>query len=173
MIHTIDIEMKLFTLTQNLPTTRWIAMDPTGFMKTALRQSPFTKGFDADDIGGWLKSLPESYSIAIIWYFKMKPFLYSTDGAKLFERSILPGHEAKDRDAPRSWITVARRVLGVPVPPRSGSTKEIYTLIFAFLQKEEEDSLLTFVHRMSFLDSPDETKPADEKSELDVACFLE
>lgn len=164
------IEMTLFMLTQNLPTTRWIATDPNGFMKMALKESPFTKEFDADDIGGWLKSLPFNYSIAIIWYYKMKPYLVSSDGTKLFERSILPGYEAKDRDAPRSWITVARRALGEHVPPRRGSTKEIYKMIFNFLRKEEEDSLLTFVHRVSFLDNAVETQPID--AELDISCFL-
>jgi hypothetical protein len=167
------IEMKLLAATQDLPTTRWIATDPRGFMKTALKQSPFTVGFDADDIGGWLKRLPPDFSLAIIWYYKMKPFLYSTDGAKLFERSILPGFEAKDRDAPRSWITVARRVLGSHVPPRSGSTKEIYQQIFDFLQMEEESALLTFVERASMLETDFDESLAAKQAELEIACFLE
>jgi len=165
--HYIEMALKMLP-EEDLPTKRFIATDPKGFMKMALKESPFTKEFDADDIGGWLKSLPNNYSIAIIWYYKMKPYLHSSDGAKLFERSILPGYEAKDRDAPRSWITVARRVLGEDVPPRSGSIKEIYKLIFDFLRREEENSLLAFVHRESFLDNGVlETQELD-----DIACYM-
>ena len=148
--------------------TYLITKNPKKFMWDALKESPFTKEFDPYDIGGWLKSLPYKYSITIIWYYKMKPYLYSSDGAKLFERSILPGYEAKDRDAPRSWITVARRALGEDVPPRSGSIKEVYNQIFDFLRREEENSLLAIVHRESFLDTDVlETQGLD-----DIACYM-
>jgi len=160
-------EMALFMIAQNMPTKEWIAHDPIGFLKMVLKENPF-EPFDVDDIGGWLKALPLYYSVAIIWYFKMKPLLSSSGGTKLFQRAFTPSHEARDRDAPRSWVTVARRVLGQHVPPRSGSVKEVYNQIFDFLQREETESLMRFTRSCSM----QETGIATNIDDFEFAAFI-
>lgn len=160
-------DMSFNLIAQDMPTKKWIAENPTGFMKVVLKENPF-EPFDVDDIGGWLKTLPLYYSVAIIWYYKMKPFLSNSDGTKLFERAFTASHEARDRDAPRSWITVARRVLGEHVPPRSGSIKEIYNQIFNFLRSEETESLMRFTRSCSMQDTGISTNIDD----FEFAAFI-
>lgn len=146
------------------PSIKCISLDPYRYMDLLLEEQsehPFT----VYDVEGWFSILPPDDKFAIVWYYKNKP-AFDSAGLKLFGRALLPGYEVKDRDAPRSWVTVARRALGDYVPPRSGSIKEVYDKLFDFIERKQEKSLISLTCVHPFMDesmtmTPIESEVAD------------
>ena len=141
------------------PSVKCISLDPYRYM-TLLLEEQYKHPFTVYDVEGWFSILPHEDKFAIVWYYKNKPALDSA-GFKLFERALLPGYEVKDRDAPRSWFTVARRALGDHVPPRSGSIKEVYNKLFDFIEQKLEKSLISLTCMHPFMDESITMTPID------------
>ena len=141
------------------PSVDEIWQNPNRYMERLLKAQP-EHPFTVYDGEGWFSILPSDDKFAIVWYYKNKPALDSA-GLKLFGRALLPGYEVKERDAPRSWVTVARRALGDHVPPRSGSIKEVYNKLFDFIEQKLEKSLISLTCMHPFMDDSITMTPID------------